>query len=125
MNNALKGALLSGVVYPGAGQIAQKHYFRGLALIAIATASLGTALMSAAERAQAILARIESGRGGDDFATLLREATRAADGGTGGTMGFSVVAMLACWVVGIADAYVCGKRIDRGTAARHRAGGTP
>ena len=40
MNNALKGALLSGLVYPGLGQVVLKHYKRGAALIITITAAL-------------------------------------------------------------------------------------
>ena len=33
MKNSLKGALLSGLVFPGLGQVVLKHYKRGFALM--------------------------------------------------------------------------------------------
>lgn len=41
MNNSLKGALLSGVVFPGLGQIILKHYKRGIALMFWVLAGIG------------------------------------------------------------------------------------
>ena len=40
MNNSLKGALLSGLVFPGLGQIILKHHTRGIAFIIIVSVSL-------------------------------------------------------------------------------------
>jgi len=40
MNNSLKGALLSGFVFPGLGQVMLKHYKRGAVLILVVTASV-------------------------------------------------------------------------------------
>ena len=33
MNNALKGAFLSGLIFPGLGQVVQKHYKRGVLIM--------------------------------------------------------------------------------------------
>jgi hypothetical protein len=112
MKSSWKAACLSGLVYPGAGQIFQKHYFRGIALIAIATLSLSATVMSAAERARAILAAVESSGGESDTATVLREAARLSAGRDDRTMAVSSLLIAGCWVVGVVDAYLSGKSAE-------------
>jgi len=121
MNNTVKGVCLSGLLYPGAGQIVQKHYFRGIALIAIATASLSAAIISAARQAQAILTAVESNGSGYDVTTILHEATRLSAGPDSQTMEMSSVLIVGCWVVGIVDAYLSGKKMDIDKTAHDKA----
>jgi hypothetical protein len=40
MKNSLKGALLSGLVFPGLGQVFFRHYLRGIALMLVICVSL-------------------------------------------------------------------------------------
>ena len=55
MNNALKGALLSGLVFPGLGQVNLKHYKRGIALMLIVSISLLVIVVKAVLQALTIL----------------------------------------------------------------------
>jgi hypothetical protein len=112
MNSSLKGACLSGLVYPGLGQIVQKHYFRGICLIGICTTSLLWVLLTVSREVGTILAKIESGSTDDDISSILRETTKLSGGGDNAAMGISSVLILSCWVIGIVDAYVSGKKID-------------
>jgi hypothetical protein len=109
VKSSLKGACLSGLVYPGAGQIFQKHYFRGIALIAIVTASLSATIISAARQARAVVAALESNGGGYDMATVLHEVASLSSGRDNRTIPGSSLAIVGCWVVGIVDAYLSGK----------------
>jgi hypothetical protein len=119
MNSSLKGACLSGLVYPGLGQIVQKHYFRGIALIGVVTVSLVATIISALRQAQEIFGTIDSSGGGYEVSTLLHQAT-TSHGQTDRTTGISSLLIVGCWVAGIIDAYFSGKRIDSGNAAHHQ-----
>jgi hypothetical protein len=55
MNNSLKGALLSGLAFPGVGQIFLKRYKRGIALIITASVSLLVFVVKAMQHAHTIL----------------------------------------------------------------------
>jgi hypothetical protein len=121
MNSSMRGAYLSGLVYPGLGQIVQKNYVRGIALICVVTASLAQALITFSSQATAILARIESHGGDVDLTGVLRETVALAAREDSGTMKMSSVLILGCWVIGIADAYLSGKRIDARTAEANKA----
>ena len=112
MKNSLKGAYLSGLVYPGAGQMLQKHYVRGAALMVVVTAALAASILSASRHAQAILTDIQSTGADYDVWTLLHEVSKVSAGRTDRTIELSTIVIVACWIVGIADAYVAGKKID-------------
>jgi hypothetical protein len=112
MNNAWRGACLSGLVFPGLGQIVQKHYVRGLALIAAGGGSLAVVLESASRRLGALVAEIESGGGAVDLLQAVERASRHPGGEGAGAAGIASVVLLGCWVAGTLDAYYAGKRLD-------------
>jgi hypothetical protein len=114
MNAATKGALLSGFVYPGLGQIVQKHYGRGVALIGAVSASLVVIVATVVREVQAILDKALSGGVAPGLGALVAEANKASAGRGGTAMTVASVAILCCWVVGIVDAYVAGKRMESG-----------
>jgi hypothetical protein len=117
VKHSWKGAYLSGLVYPGLGQIVQKHYVRGIALAGIVTVSLAATVYAAVQEAQALLTALADDSGSADLTTLLREAGGSAAGGDNGIIGISSLLIAGCWVVGIVDAYLAGKKIDRGDSA--------
>lgn len=108
----MRGAYLSGLVYPGLGQMAQKHYARGIALICIATASFMITLLAISKQIGALLANLESGSGDLDITTLATEITKLTPGQDGGSIRLSSALMVLCWGVGIVDAYLAGKKLD-------------
>ena len=59
MKNAWKGALLSGLVFPGLGEIVLGRFKRGLLLIGIVLAGLVGIVAEATIHALAILEKIE------------------------------------------------------------------
>jgi hypothetical protein len=113
MTNALKGALLSGLVLPGLGQIVLKHYKRGLALMLVVLVGLAVMVVEAAQLALAVLARIESEGGALDMGTLANTATEAATTYDGRLFNFCLFVIVACWIVSIVDAYLIGQKKDR------------
>ena len=121
MNSALKGTCLSGLVYPGLGQIVQKHYWRGIALIGIVTASLFTMSLTASRHVEEMLANIESSHGEYDVTAMLQGAAEFSVGPDNGVMKVSSVLIFCCWAIGIGDAYLSGKRIDSRNRAHNQA----
>ena len=59
MKNSIKGALLSGVVFPGLGQVILKQYKRGIALMLIALVNMLLIIVKAVQQAFIILNKIE------------------------------------------------------------------
>ena len=59
MNNSLKGAFLSGLIFPGLGQVVLKHYKRGAVIMLTVLVSLSVVAVKAVQHALAILEKIE------------------------------------------------------------------
>jgi len=116
MKNSLKGACLSGLVYPGLGQIVQKHYVRGILIIGVFTASLFEVMFTALKQYQTILVNMESSNNEYDVTTMFQEASTFTAHYDTTMVKFASALMLGCWVIGIVDAYLSGKN----TAHDHR-----
>jgi hypothetical protein len=112
MNNSLKGALLSGLVFPGLGQVMLKHYKRGAVLMLAITATLLAVLIKAVQQAFTILEKIESESGVIDMSTISSAATQAST--TSDSLIFKLLLWLIifCWVIGVVDAYRIGRKKD-------------
>jgi len=112
MNNSLKGALLSGVVFPGLGQIILKHYKRGIALMLTVLASLLVIVVKAVQQALTILEKINSEGGTINMSTISNIATQASTTFDSLIFNFVLLLMIFCWVIGVVDAYIIGKKKD-------------
>ena len=112
MNNSLKGALLSGLIFPGLGQVALKHYKRGGVIMLTVIVSLAVVVVKAVQHALAILEKIELEGGIISINTILDAATQAS--ADSGSLTFNLLFLLigACWIIGTVDAYIIGRKID-------------
>lgn len=111
MNNALKGALLSGLGFPGLGQMILKHYKRGFALMFVVLGCLLIIVVQAIQRAFTIVGTITSG-GAVDMNRITEAATQASITSESfiGKLAFFVI--IVFWIIGIIDAYIIGKNKD-------------
>ncbi len=112
MKHSLRGALLSGAVFPGLGQIVLKRYVRGITLMLAVSASLFVIVGMALKEALAILETIQMQTGAIDSVTLSRVAAQASTRSDSGVFKFFLFLMVFCWLAGIADAYRIGKKKD-------------
>jgi hypothetical protein len=110
VNHSLKGALLSGLVFPGLGQVILKHYKRGTILILTFSASLVVILIKAVQQAFTILERIELEGGAIDMSTISKAATQASTTSDSFIFKFFLLLSILCWIVGVVDAYRVGRK---------------
>ena len=112
MNNSLKGAFLSGLVFPGLGQLALKHYKRGAVIIIAVLISLSIVVAEAVQHALAILGEIQLGVGAISISSISEAASRAST--TSGSLAFNLALLLVIllWIIGAVDAYRIGKKKD-------------
>ena len=112
MNNSLKAAGLSGLIFPGLGQIVLKRYKRGAVIMLTVLVSLSVVVAKAVQHALAILEKIESEGGAISISTISNAATQAS--ATSGSLTFNLVLLLVtlCWIIGVVDAYRIGKKKD-------------
>ena len=112
MKNSLNGALLSGMVFPGLGQLVLKRYPRGFALMLTVMAGLYIMIVTAVEQAYAILDRIETEGGSPDRDAITQAAAQAATASDSPVITAVSLLIFVCWIVGIIDAYRIGKQKD-------------
>jgi hypothetical protein len=112
MNNSLKGAFLSGLILPGLGQIVLKHYKRGAAIILTVLVSLSVIVVKSVQDALAILEKIELEGGAISMSTITNAASQASTNYSSFVFNLALVLMLFCWIIGVVDAYIIGKKKD-------------
>ena len=112
MNNSLKGALLSGLIYPGLGQVVLKHYKRGVALMLAFTVTLLAILIIAVQQASTILEKIDIEGGAIDIDTISNAASQASTTSESHLLKLLSWLLLFCWVIGVVDAYRIGRKKD-------------
>ena len=112
MNNALRGALLSGLIFPGLGQVALKHYKRGAVVMLTVIVSLAVVVMKAVQLALTILEKTEMEGGIISMSTILNATSQAS--ANSGSLIYNLLFLLisVCWIIGTVDAYRIGRKKD-------------
>jgi Family of unknown function (DUF5683) len=112
MKHSMKGALLSGLVFPGLGQIALKRYWRGFALMLAVMACLYLMIVTAVQQAYAILESFETEGVMPDDDTISQAAAQAVAASDSPMFSVVSVLIIVFWIIGIVDAYRIGKQKD-------------
>lgn len=112
MNNSLKGAFWSGLIFPGLGQVVLKHYKRGAVIMLAVLAGLTVIVVQAVQKAFIILEKIEPAGGAIDMNTILDAASQASTQSDSLIFSFAVLWVTFCWIIGVVDAYKIGKKKD-------------
>ena len=112
MNNALKGALWSGLIFPGLGHIVLKHYKRGAVIILAVLVSMAAVVAKAVQHARAILDKIELEGGAMNMSTISHAATEASTNYGSLTLNLLLLLPIVFWIIGVVDAYRIGKKKD-------------
>ncbi len=113
MRKSLKGALLSGLVFPGYGQFALKHYIRGIVLMLMCLTCLVLIGVKVRQQTFIVLEKIEYGNGAIDMNEILN-AVNLVDT-TSGDIIYRIASLLLpfCWIIGVIDAYRIGWKKDQ------------
>jgi len=112
MKNALKGALLSGLVFPGLGQIVLKHNRKGAFLVFVVLSGLAMFVTLAVRQAMVVLEKIQAAGGKLDPETINRTAHQVATDQASQLLNFLFFFLIFCWIFGVIDAYRLGKKKD-------------
>lgn len=110
MKKSLKGALLSGLLFPGVGQFWLKHRVRGMALLIAVCGSLAVIVAKVVQQALALLERIESEGGAVDLVAIVNSAQASSYGDS--AIKCATWVLIVSWIVSIIDAYLLGRKMD-------------
>lgn len=114
MKQAAKGAILSGLIYPGTGQLFFGRMLSGLAFIVLVTVGLGVLIYRIAMRIylgmdQMLLMQDNNSLNFQKFKYFLNHAGYSS----WDVELISLVAVVCCWISSIAHAYFVGKHLDQ------------
>jgi hypothetical protein len=110
MTNAIKGVLLSALVFPGLGQIALKRYQRGVVLMLATLTGFVVIVANAIREARRILETIEAEGGVIDQDAMSRAIAQSTAWSDNLAFNLLLVAITLCWVYAAVDAYRIGKQ---------------
>jgi hypothetical protein len=118
MNNSLKGALLSGLVFPGLGQVVLRHYRRGIAFIVTVSIILLVIVVKTVQHAFTILEKIQTEGGVLSMNAIMNAVTQASTLSESLTLNLLLFLLIFIWIIGVVDGYRVGKKKDKeGTTA--------
>ena len=112
-SNAAKGGALSGLVFPGAGQIALKYYIRGIGFILITLAGLILMGIPVVQTLIAVLDQLGTLQDGDELERIVNTMDLVRIGLSSPALLWGIIILTASWIAATADAYLLGKRMDQ------------
>jgi hypothetical protein len=112
MNNAVKGALLSGLVFPGLGQLVLRQYRRGAVIMLAVLLSLAVIIVDILRQALDILEKIELQGDAIDINAISNVAAEETARSGGAMINLLMLVVAVCWVAGTLDAYRIGRKQD-------------
>jgi len=118
MKQSTTGVLLSGLVYPGLGQVILGRKFTGVGFISLTTIVIIGIVFRIAERLYFALDQMMR-LGGEQALELDRliELLRASDTGWHVEI-FGLMLLVFCWLASIVHAYLLGQKLDREPVSR-------
>jgi len=114
MRQSIKGSLLSGLVYPGTGQLALGCIYCGAIFLFLTTTGLVVLIYRIAKRIYLILDQLMPmlARDGLDFRKIV-ELSGQTSYPTWNIEVISLTVVLCCWMISIFHAYYFGKKQDK------------
>jgi hypothetical protein len=109
MSRSTKAVLLSALVFPGAGHLYLKYFWRGIALVGVSLACMGVIAEEAMRQTSAALDKLVSEGGALDPNQLSDLLTQASSSSDSGVASVAMLVLTGCWLVGIVDAYRLGR----------------
>jgi len=110
MDNATRAALLSALVFPGAGQIYLKKYKRGIAIIIPVSICLFAICFRIISIAFSLIKKMPVEKGKATFAVVLKLVTAAVQELNLFYLTMMALLIIALWIFSTIDAYLLGKK---------------
>lgn len=109
MSKQVKAALLSALIFPGAGQLLLKKYISAIYYAVFACVGLYLLFSDLMARAQSIIDKVSRGEVSSDFATITELVYQASVTNTV-SLTPALIILLVVWLVSVLEAYSVGKK---------------
>jgi hypothetical protein len=108
VKRSTKAALFSGLVFPGMGHLYLKQYVRGVLFAGVAGLLLYFIVSVAMSTAFDVMGKIQSGDVPLNVESISELVAKQSHGNEEST-NIATMALIALWVIGIADSYRAGR----------------
>ncbi len=116
MAKSTKAALLSALIFPGAGHFMLKRYVSSAVLAGAALSGLYYLVSETVERAMQISEKIQSGEIQIDVAEITALVSKQSTGAEAHTLNIATTVLIISWLIGIVDSYRVGQQQDKEVA---------
>jgi len=116
VENSTKAALLSALVFPGAGHVFLKKYLPGGILIGVSFIVISYIVTKTTEKALSVVEQIQNGDVPLDIAAITELVSTQSTGNDIQLLNTATTAFIICWVIGIVDSYRLGRRRNKNDA---------
>jgi hypothetical protein len=113
MKRSTKAALFSGLIFPGLGHMILKQYLRGSILMLATLIALAVIVKVATDQALAVIDSMASGEIPVDTGAMSELVSDSVSSTDSSMVNFSLIVILACWLIGIFDSYRLGNIQDK------------
>ncbi|MBR9729574.1 hypothetical protein ACFOD0_02725 [Shewanella intestini] len=110
MKHAMKAALMSALILPGAGQLWLKQWLAGVGFIAAGLILLEKLTSQVMDEANSVVDQVLNGQIGTDLSSLNAQVSQINDSASSGHLGlfFGII-----WLVSVIHAYKVGAKRDK------------
>jgi TM2 domain-containing membrane protein YozV len=112
MNQSIKAALLSALVFPGVGQIAIGHKKRGWLVVGFVVVLLYLIFSEAMKIAYTIVEEIQKSGAPINAAEISKATSEMVGFSDNMFLNISLIILILTWLASIIDAYWVGKKIN-------------
>lgn len=112
MSNALKGILLSALIFPGAGQIILARYGRGALIFVVSFISGLLCVTAVVRQAVVMLQQLVAQGEVVDLSIIMSTAAKASSVASTLFLKSSFIIFFCCWLFAVVDAWRIGKELD-------------
>lgn len=119
MTKSIKAALLSALVFPGAGHFFLKRHIQGIILTTATIASLYFLISGVVTKALQITDKINRGEIQLDVAAINDLVSAQPTGSEVQVITIASYVLLIAWLIGIVDSYRIGRIQDKGKATNN------
>ena len=106
----MKGALLSALVFPGAGQISIGHKKRGWFIVVVNCMFLYMMISEIIEQASSLVEKMQESGVALDYESISNKTSELVSFSDNSSLNILLILLILGWIASVVDAYVLGKK---------------
>ncbi len=110
MNQSTKAALLSGLIFPGVGQISVGHIKRGWFIIAVVCLYLYLIISEIIHKMYSAIAEMQESGAAMDTEAVSKMTSDVMSFSANTYLNVVLILLIVTWIVSVIDAYILGKK---------------